>query len=162
MKPRLFLDMDGVVADMERFIIEFHGKKYHELDREYMWQSVKGIEGLFANLHPIEGAKEFVDTVWNEYSDRYQIAFLTSLPFPSGHLITADMDKRQWLKKHISDSITIHTVMGWTLKRHYINDTCDILVDDAERNIKSWTSHGGIGILHTSYEDTLIKLRELM
>ena len=37
----------------------------------------------------------------------------------------------------------------------------DILVDDQERNIKDWESQGGIGILHTDFDSTISKLKEI-
>ena len=33
-----------------------------------------------------------------------------------------------------------------------------ILIDDSQKNINSWKSAGGIGILHTSNEDTIKQL----
>jgi hypothetical protein len=70
-------------------------------------------------------------------------------------LITADVDKRNWIKKHISETIHVHTVMGWHLKKYYITSPNDILLDDIHKNIVSWTEHGGIGILHTSHAESL-------
>lgn len=37
----------------------------------------------------------------------------------------------------------------------------DILIDDREPNIQRWEEMGGIGILHTSAEETIRKLKEL-
>jgi hypothetical protein len=44
-------------------------------------------------------------------------------------------------------------------KQNYIKDK-DILIDDCEQNIQRWEAEGGIGILHTSAEDTIQQLKK--
>jgi hypothetical protein len=36
-----------------------------------------------------------------------------------------------------------------------------VLIDDRKQNLDAWEAHGGIGILHTSAEDTINQLKEL-
>jgi hypothetical protein len=36
-----------------------------------------------------------------------------------------------------------------------------ILVDDRQKNIDSWVENGGIGIVHTSAENTINELKKL-
>jgi hypothetical protein len=36
-----------------------------------------------------------------------------------------------------------------------------VLIDDRQKNLDAWEKHGGIGILHTSAEDTINQLKEL-
>lgn len=157
-RPRLFIDMDDVVADMNGFVRAFHGCGYNELESKYMWESVKQVPHLFANLSPIVGSKDFVEYLEEKYHKSHYIAFLTSLPFPTGNLITAAQDKRDWIYKHISTTLPVHTVMGGDFKKYYVNSPDDILIDDLQRNITAWKSYNGIGILHTLYEDTLLQL----
>ena len=36
-----------------------------------------------------------------------------------------------------------------------------VLIDDRKKNIEAWEDNGGIGILHTSAEDTINQLKKL-
>jgi len=44
-------------------------------------------------------------------------------------------------------------------KQNYLKDH-DILIDDREQNIQRWVEAGGIGILHTSAENTIRQLQK--
>jgi len=37
-----------------------------------------------------------------------------------------------------------------------------VLIDDRKDNIEGWESEGGVGILHTSAEDTIAKLLNIV
>jgi 5'-nucleotidase len=162
-RPRLFIDMDDVVADMNGFIREYHKLHKNSLLGEEHWHSVRQIPNLFRLLKPIDGYKDFINTLFYLYGDKYYIGLLTSLPTPSGHLITAADDKRWWVQNHISGKLPLHTVMGGDNKRFYVNNKLhDILIDDRKSNITAWQKNGGVGIVHTSFENSLNLLSEII
>lgn len=45
--------------------------------------------------------------------------------------------------------------------KQYHCEVGDILIDDSSINIEQWRARGGIGILHTSTDDTIEQLRKL-
>jgi hypothetical protein len=45
--------------------------------------------------------------------------------------------------------------------KHHFSGLNKILIDDRDSIIKDWVLNGGIGILHTSTEDTIEKLKKL-
>lgn len=46
-------------------------------------------------------------------------------------------------------------------KQYHIRESTDVLIDDRIRNIEQWRARGGIGIHHTSPEDTLNQIKRL-
>lgn len=158
MKPRLFIDCDGVLADFNSKIKELYKKGYHDHGENEIWGKLtKDVPNFFYHLDPLPDYIFLISAI-SKYENDYEIGFLTSMPKPTGNLITAADDKRKWIRKYIHDTWPIHVVMGWENKKYYINSDKDILIDDAKRNIEDWTNHGGIGILHTSVYKTIIEL----
>ncbi len=161
-KPRLFIDLDDVIVDLWRFIREYHNMPHDAAKIDKHWLTVKDIPRLFKKLKPIPGSFEFVNTISEQYRDTHYIGFLTSIPKPIGPMITADQDKREWVKRFISDHVPVHTIIGGEHKCQYVNGPTDILIDDLYRNIEAWNNKGGIGVHHTSFENSLQKLSEII
>ena len=161
-KPRLFIDLDDVVVDLWGFI-----SKYHELPPDTKpidkhWQTVKDVPRLFRDhLRPVVGSYQFVRTIEELYGTTHTIGFLTSIPKPSGSMLTAADDKRAWVKFYLVDHIPVHTIIGGVNKCQYVNGPNDILVDDLHRNIEAWNKAGGLGVLHTDFDSTLFTLKNI-
>jgi 5'-nucleotidase len=155
MKPTIFIDCDGVLADCDSFIMKHFGKHYTELGGDYVWTHLtKEVPNIFSQLEPLADCMELMDGL-KQYEDRYNLAILTAIPRPSGLLITAAHDKVKWVRKHIHPTIPVHCVLGKELKKHYVNSTDDILVDDHFENISDWIEKGGIGVIHTTAASSL-------
>jgi beta-phosphoglucomutase-like phosphatase (HAD superfamily) len=145
---RIFLDMDGVIADFN--------KKYKEMF---------GIEPSVAEKH-----KKF-EPFFNEFIDKQAFANLELMPdainlinylrntgIPIEILSSTASERRdaqirpqkmKWLKDHHIEFPVI-LVPGARLKQQYATPN-SILIDDTPRNIDEWRSAGGIGILYTDY-----------
>ncbi len=65
--------------------------------------------------------------------------------------------KMKWCKDNIGDVEVILT----SKKENYATPNF-ILIDDRESNIMKWTAAGGIGILHTSADDTIKQLEHIL
>jgi 5'-nucleotidase len=159
-KRRIYIDCDGVLANLGLKLTEIYGKDYKELSSNQLWSSIRDDHhNFFSDLEPYDGAKEFVKFIVETYKDHY-VAILTALPWPTGNLITVDQDKRQWIREYINQTIPIHTLIGGVNKKEYINNPGDILIDDTQKVLDNWTEKKGIGILHASFENTLNELHD--
>ena len=142
---RIFLDLDGVVADFDTHKISqgklrANGKTdYDKLD--YAWWST---------MPAFKGARKFYD----ELRDLAPVTFLTA-PVT---LKDCFAGKAQWVKDFVPED---KRVLGKIIicprqdKQYYARPT-HILVDDNEDNITEWVAAGGIGIHHKGdYKETL-------
>lgn len=160
-KPTIFLDMDGVLSDFEKAIIELHGPNYKDLHPVTFWKPItKQIDNFFFTLDPKHDALELVEYV--KEIDGYDIKVLTALPRPTDKAVTAGQDKTKWIHKHIDSTLEVITVIGGKNKAKYCKSSEDILIDDLPRNIDAWKETGGIGVLHTSTLDTIQQLEKII
>lgn len=136
MKTKLFLDMDGVLAD-------FVGAVLNHPD--YLPDAPLDSFDVFEELNPIPNAIESVRKILN--SNKYDVFVLSTAPWDNPK---AWMDKRLWIEKHLPE-----------LKKRLIlthhKDLCcgsenDIIIDD---RIVNGVEHWGGVHLHfgTEYKD---------
>ena len=162
---RIYLDMDGVLADFDRGVAELLHLEPRDQNREFdsakddrMWQTMKTVDHFYDRLELMPGAKEMFDRIRERFGDRCEI--LTGIPREERGIVTAAQDKIAWTRRMLSGQVVIHTVC-----RKHKQDFCrgpeDVLIDDREKTILEWRAKGGTGILHTSAEETLKKLEEL-
>ena len=152
------LDLDGVFADFHG-AVQFHCPNMtYDLDSEQIWQKIETIPHFFATLKMLPRSYMIYDLAHDIDND---VQFLTALPRLTGKLVTAQRDKVEWVRRNIYHDVQVNCVANWELKKHFCYSPADILIDDSERNIVQWREAGGIGILHTSVEDTLRQLNRL-
>lgn len=91
-KEIIYIDLDGVIVDIEKYINETFSKEYIE---EY------GIGGIvdrhpkiFYDSEPIEGAIES----FHELAQKYEVYILSTAPWDNPESWTA---KRIWVEKHL-------------------------------------------------------------
>jgi len=166
MKYQLFVDLDGVMADLDKKVLEITGKyptlslkpnnKWKVKDRTKMWDKINeyvddGNE-FWTNLELCEGAK----TLWNS------IKHLEPNILSAKNKITPGKksEKITWVKQNLDNHGTIIIVNDGTEKQKYAKNTA-ILIDDMPKNIEEWQNAKGIGILHSSPIKTLIELSKL-
>ena len=69
-------------------------------------------------------------------------------------------DKNEWIKEHVSPTVVVVCTMSGSQKGGFAIEG-GVLIDDRQKNLDAWEANGGIGILHTSAEDTINQLKEL-
>lgn len=156
---KIFLDVDGVFADMDKRIKEICGPDTPRFSND-IWLHIAKEWRFFWHLELIPESLRLVTMLRH-----HDLEFLTALPESregQHGLATADADKREWLRHHISRSIPINTIVGGKNKPVFLEKHPGaILIDDYDRNINVWNAAGGVGILHENVQGTINKLDEL-
>lgn len=147
MNTRLYIDLDGVMADFDKYFLQEFGVESQKLDDPTLWKWINGHGNFFRNLPLCEGALEFFRSV-----EHLNPTILTACP--KSNYAVAAVQKRQWVYEHLSKDVTVIPMMGGKNKRLFMHAPGDILIDDFEKNCIPWAEHGGIAILHKDFEST--------
>lgn len=142
----VYLDMDGVLADFDKFVLENLGRTFDHNESEHktnMWASLSKIDRFYYNLELTPYAKDLLSFV-REHADNVEI--LTAIP-RRGSIPTADFDKIDWARDKLCSNLKVN--LGPYSKDKWKHaKPGDILIDDRLSNINDWNRHGGIGLLH--------------
>lgn len=156
-KYQIFCDMDGVIADFE--------KRFKELNPERLsasqYQNKYGTE-KFWNLIDVENKVKFwVGIDWMsdgkqlwDYISKYTPKLLSA---PSRNPASR-LGKRLWVKNNLPG---VELILASADKKKNYSKGNRILIDDRPDNINEWVYEGGIGILHTSTQQTINDLKKL-
>jgi hypothetical protein len=149
---KVYLDMDGVIADFDKKYKELYRMSPKEADdkKEFYKLFDNFIETRqFAKLDMTQDAKillQFLD------STGIPVEILSSTASEKRHDAVAPQ-KTEWLREH-GIHYPINLVPGKRLKRQYAKPD-HLLIDDTGQNIDQWREDGGIGILHTDALTTI-------
>lgn len=152
---KIYLDLDGVMANFDKRIQELSGKSADELEDIHpkeLWKIVKQDDGFFENLEMMPDAKLLWDTVKN-----YDVEILTGLPLPP-LFKRSDKEKRNWVKKHLIPNPPVITT--YSREKLKYSKPGHLLIDDRVKNIKEWESKGGHGILVKNNIQAIKELKE--
>lgn len=157
-------DMDGVLVSFITKANEVTGKKLKDGDLDKLpphektkfWNTIiqHTADGnqFFGDMEPMPDARE----LWL-FIKKHPHFILTSA---GARITSADREKRQWVKKHLGQSVRVEVVPSAKAKAAFATPTT-ILIDDREKCIAPWVAAGGIGILHTSAASTIKQLKQL-
>ena len=148
---RIFLDMDGVIADFTKRYKELYNMEPREAEKHKQFDKLFTefiATGQFATLDLMDGAMDGIE-------------FLRKAPVPTQILSSTanearydaiSRQKKIWLNTH-NITFTPNFVPG---KRHkWKFATPDsIIIDDTESVISDWNKAGGIGIHHRNWNET--------
>jgi hypothetical protein len=149
---KVYLDMDGVIAEFDRHYKELYRMSPREADdkKEFYKLFDHFIETeQFAKLPMTQDAQlllNFLD------STGIPVEILSSTSSEKRHEPIAKQ-KTKWLQEH-GIIYPINLVPGKRLKRQYAKPD-HLLIDDTAQNIDQWREDGGIGILHTDALTTI-------
>lgn len=158
----IHLDMDGVLADFDRFVEEKMGRTFPHQDGpsdQAMWDFLASVDHLYFQLEPTPYAEELF-----HYCNKIaQVKILTAIPRRTT-MPHAEQDKRDWIAKYIGPGV--HVAIGpYSRDKWKHARPGDILIDDREDNIQAWGEKGlGHGILHITHnlQDTYDKLAKVL
>ena len=159
-KPKVYLDMDGVLAD---FLTEYakvagieSGISSRDIPPAKTDPTLGKIIGtnFFARLPKFPTADALVDLTVKTFGS-YNIC---SSPLRGDHK-GSEHYKREWISQHLHPGPQEIIITPNKAKYAVQSDgTPNILVDDKASNITSWEAAGGIGIQYQADEDNLSKI----
>jgi hypothetical protein len=154
-KYTIYCDMDGVLCDFDKRFMEFSNgippSRYEsEFGKEAFWKLVngKGV-GYWVGIPWMPDGEQ----LWN-YIKSYNPSLLSS---PSMEK-SSRLGKRLWTRNNIPGTKLI--LRQAEQKQEFAKPNA-ILIDDRTLNIEQWRAKGGIGIIHTSANETIKQLKEL-
>ena len=155
---KIYVDLDGVMADLDKHVKEITGKSFEELRAsgsgftEFVKNQRDQGFTVFDELDKMPDA----DQLWN-YVVQYDPTILTATGYPEAK---AKAEKIRWVHDNLHGFDGILTTISGADKHKYAAPN-HILIDDREKAILPWREAGGIGILHTSAADTITELKKL-
>jgi len=155
---KIYLDMDGVLADFNRALKELCGicpvdqMVSTEEDDERAFTAIRECDHFYRRIEPLPGAKELFCLLYEKYGDRVEI--LTGVPSARRNIPWAGEDKTIWVREHLSDTVKVNLVRR-VEKQNYCFGPEYILIDDFERNIRQWEEQGGTGILFRDAQELI-------
>jgi 5'(3')-deoxyribonucleotidase len=160
-KPIVYVDMDGVLADLYNYAAEIHDVgHYHNMTPD-KWKSFfrdSDAYHLFRDVTPFPTANTLLELV-KKYAGGYRI-LSSPLNFDREGSIKG---KREWLAKNINvpaDKIIFeHEKYKYAVQP---DGTPNILIDDYGVNTRAWDQAGGIAVKYQADEDTLDKVAEVL
>ena len=161
---KIYLDMDGVVADFEQRFKDLSGMEPKEFEAKYgknaFWDFID--EGnnkikFWVGIPPMEGASQLVN-----YVSKHDYVILTAPSIKK----QSRLGKALWIRNHVGKIFpTKPTVIFKAAKeKHKVKPSLtekDILIDDKASTIDNWNAAGGTGILYTSANQAISELKKL-
>lgn len=158
MDTKLYLDMDGVLADFDKRAIQLLGGRCsYRYEFKHgtaaFWDAINKDPEFFANLDPMPGMDDFVSALYDE-----QVGFEILTALPKSRAEVVEDQKTSWIRQRIGAHTVVHACFGnkpdWSAPGA-------ILVDDRAQYRKGWEEAGGIFIHHHTFEETLACLRNV-
>ena len=160
-KPIVYVDMDGVLADLYNYAAEIHDVDHYNKMSSSQWKGFftdTDAYHLFRDVPPFGTANTLLELV-KKYAGGYRT--LTSpLKFVKQGSIKG---KREWLAKNINvpaDKIIFeHEKYKYAVQP---DGTPNVLIDDYKVNTNAWTAAGGIAVKYQADEDSIDKVVQVL
>jgi 5'(3')-deoxyribonucleotidase len=156
-KARLFIDLDGVLADFDKgyekaFGVELLPRAERQGEDVVKWHLIRNTPGFFRHLPMMPGALQ----LWN-FASRQGAYILSGAPDREGSNV--QWEKRMWVKKNLGDNVPVITCPA-SEKSLYARPG-DVLVDDWEKHMAKWQAAGGVWITYKDHVQAIEALRAL-
>jgi len=156
-KPIVYVDMDGVLADLYNHAADLHDvDHYNDMSKEEWETFFKDSDAyhLFRDIPSFATANKLLELV-KKYADGYTI-LSSPLSFDKAGSIKG---KTEWLKKHIKvkpDNVIFeHDKYKYAVQP---DGTPNVLIDDYGVNTRAWNEHDGVACKYQADEDSLDKV----
>ena len=154
---KIFVDMDGVLADFVRGV---EGPEYLNgpLVSEQTYDDRKielSNKGLFRNLPTMPGMSNLL-----EYIKKTGIDWEILTASGSLNRTVVTNDKINWIREHVDPKVIITATIKGEDKAAFAKPDY-ILIDDRESNIRAWEEAGGVGIIYTDVDDAIEQMDDL-
>jgi len=160
---KVYLDMDGVIADFDQRFRDLSGMEPRDFENKYgkkaFWNLIDEENKIkfWVGIPTMPGASDLVDAVKN-----YNYELLTS---PSAKK-QSYLGKILWVRNHIGSVFPSKPRINFkkAKEKHLVKPQLtktDILIDDREDTIGRWNAAGGTGIVYKNISQVLNDLGKL-
>lgn len=150
---RLFLDLDGVLADFDRGAEQVLGMPAAAFEKRYgikeFWKRLARAPEFYARLPEMADGRELFDAV-----SHIGPTILTGLPLGKW----AAPQKVAWCEEHFP-RVPVITCMA--RDKHRFMDPGDVLVDDREKHRADYERHGVVFVHHKDARTSIAELKDL-
>ena len=146
--PKLFLDLDGVLADFDSGFAALYAGERRGLPDAELWRIVGTHPDFFDALTPMTDALDLFEAVRH-----LDPIILTACP--RSLYEWACIGKSRWVGRVLGAEIRVITVKGGRNKPLHMTGPGDVLIDDWAVNIAAWEKAGGVGIHHVDATGSL-------
>jgi hypothetical protein len=153
----IYVDQDDVLTEFYGTAASILGAPFQSLSPAVRWARLEQVENLFLHLPVRPDAL----ALWAGLEGRGRRHILTAAPRPTGRLHTAPADKLAWIRRHLSASAPVLVAESGVHKARWAHPRA-VLIDNLPRNVDAFVAAGGIGIVHTSADDTLRRLASIL
>jgi 5'(3')-deoxyribonucleotidase len=163
--PHLYLDMDGVQADLFHRVAELENVEHwddipdqNEAITRLSLKGYKSVYDLFRNLEPLPGGQVIIKWLHDN-----KIPF-TVLSAPLRNENQASIEgKKDWLDQYNPGTSQDAIFTQRKFKYATINGKPNVLVDDYNYYLNSWAEAGGIAVKHSdaSTDHTIKQLTKI-
>jgi len=163
-RPTIFVDLDGVLADFDSMVEKLVGPDWKKLPDKELWKYLKdNHQNFFALLDKMpQGMQLWKGILAMANKADYDVKILTAIPRRSS-VPQAEQDKIDWFKKQYSANHEVKIGPFSQDKWKHVKTPYDILIDDRADNIKDWEEKGkGIGIQFLSTDQALNQLERVL
>jgi len=163
-KVKIYLDMDGVVADFDKRFTDLAGMSPNEFEAKYgkdlFWDFIDEGDNkvrFWVGIPPMEGAKRLVD-----YVSKHNYVMLTAPSIKK----QSRLGKLLWIRNHTGDIFPSKpkVIFKAAKEKHLVKPSLtekDILIDDKASTIDNWNAAGGTGILYQSAPQVISTLKKI-
>ena len=157
LKYKIYCDMDGVLVNFnKRFnnLTSSDPTQYREENGiDKFWEVIdnEGV-GFWVGIEWMDDGK----ILWEYLKSNFKDVELLSSPSRAEN---SRLGKRLWVRNH---KLGVKLNLEYSRSKHKYAAPNHVLIDDREDIIKDWENKGGIGILHTSAENTIVKLLNII
>lgn len=153
---KVYLDLDGVLADFDQHFKDKFGVCPQTLDDNVLWKKINSYQEFYENLPLMAGALE----LFNFLNENFDVTILTACP--KSNYQKSALQKKEWVRKHLSKDINVLPVLGGKNKALFMHEEGDILIDDMAKNCQAWDDLGGKSIIHFDVQSTINIMKKMM
>lgn len=172
LKVQIYMDMDGVLVDMEKGFKEISGglspKEYEAKNgKSSFWKVIGRKKDFWISLEPMPDAM----VLWKFVSENFKNPVPVVLSAGQGSTVV--QQKTEWIHKNLGPGIKVMIAPSGVKKPEFVLNpqglstnqyVTHVLVDDTDRNITSWNNESAhrIAVHHTSAAESIKALQSFI